>query len=128
MDQAFGKAPPVMTLSEDGDLDLEAIIAAKPDIVVAQQRAEETFKSSGVEEKLAKVGVPVLYLDLMEQPVANATRSVEILGKAIDRGLIALNQTKTSGGEGRGLAIAGIALSCAGLLLFMALMVAAAIG
>ncbi|MFO7165270.1 MAG: DUF4190 domain-containing protein [Mycolicibacterium hassiacum] len=43
-------------------------------------------------------------------------------------GLIALNQTKTSGGEGRGLAIAGIALSCAGLLLFMALMVAAAIG
>lgn len=85
MDQAFGKAPPVMTLSEDGDLDLEAIIAAKPDIVVAQQRAEATFKSSGVEEKLAKVGVPVLYLDLMEQPVANATRSVEILGKAIDR-------------------------------------------
>jgi iron complex transport system substrate-binding protein len=85
MDQAFGKAPPVMTLSEDGDLDLEAIIAAKPDLVVAQLRAEPTFKSSGTEEKLAKLGVPVLYLDLMEKPVEDATKSVEVLGKAIDR-------------------------------------------
>lgn len=85
MDQAFGKAPPVMTLSEDGDVDLEAIIAAKPDLVVAQLRAEKTFQGSGVEDKLKALGIPVIYLDLMEKPVEDATKSVEVLGKAIDR-------------------------------------------
>jgi iron complex transport system substrate-binding protein len=85
LDQAFGKAPPVMTLSEDGDVDLEAMIAAKPDLVVAQERAEKAFKTSGVEDKLKALGVPVIYLDVMEKPVEHAPLSVEVLGKAIDR-------------------------------------------
>jgi iron complex transport system substrate-binding protein len=85
MDKAFGKAPPVMTLSEDGEVDLEAVIAAKPDLVVAQLRAEKTFEESGVEDKLKALGIPVVYLDLMEKPIEDTTKSVEVLGKAIDR-------------------------------------------
>ncbi|TWF52063.1 ABC transporter substrate-binding protein [Neorhizobium alkalisoli] len=85
MDQAFGKAPPVMSLSEDGEVDLEAIIAAKPDIVVAQLRAQKAFQQGGVEDKLKSVGIAVVYLDLMEKPVEGALKSVEVLGKAIDR-------------------------------------------
>ncbi|AYD02332.1 ABC transporter substrate-binding protein [Neorhizobium sp. NCHU2750] len=85
MDKAFGKAPPVMTLSEDGEVDLESIIAAKPDLVVVQERAEKTFQASGTEDKLKALGIPVVYLDLMEKPVEDATKSVEVLGKAIGR-------------------------------------------
>lgn len=85
MDQAFGKAPPLMTLSEDGEVDLEAVIAAKPDLIVAQERAEKTFKENGVEDKLKGLGIPVLYLDVMEKPVENTVASVELLGKALDR-------------------------------------------
>ncbi|TNM63087.1 ABC transporter substrate-binding protein [Aliirhizobium smilacinae] len=85
MDQAFGKAPPVMSLSEDGEVDLEAVIAAKPDVVVAQMRAQKSFQESGVEDKLKALDIPVVYLDVMEAPVEHTAESVEVLGKLMDR-------------------------------------------
>lgn len=85
MDKAFGKAPPVMSLSEDGETDLEAVIAAKPDVVVAQMRAQKSFKEGGIEDKLKALDIPVVYLDVMEEPVGHTTESVEVLGKVMDR-------------------------------------------
>lgn len=85
MEGAFGKAPPIMSLSEDGETDLEAVIAAKPDVVVAQLRAQKSFQEGGIEDKLKALDIPVIYLDVMEEPVGHTTESVEVLGKVMDR-------------------------------------------
>jgi iron complex transport system substrate-binding protein len=85
MEGAFGKAPPIMSLSEDGETDLEAVIAAKPDVVVAQLRAQKSFKEGGIEDKLKALDIPVVYLDVMEEPVDHTMESVEVLGKVMDR-------------------------------------------
>lgn len=47
MGKAFGKAPPVMSFSEDGETDLEAVIPAKPHVVIAQIRAQKSFREGG---------------------------------------------------------------------------------
>ncbi|MDE1157650.1 MAG: ABC transporter substrate-binding protein [Neorhizobium sp.] len=85
LDKAFGKEPTRLTISEDGDADVEAMIAAKPDLVIAQQRAEPTFKSSGVEQKLTALGIPVLYVDITKDPIKDTPLSVTVIGKAVDR-------------------------------------------
>ncbi|MFT4181148.1 MAG: ABC transporter substrate-binding protein [Rhizobium sp.] len=62
------------------DMVAEQVIAAKPDLVVL------SLYSHPAEQQLlqlAKVGIPVIFIDFVADPFANSDRSLETLGKAV---------------------------------------------
>lgn len=74
-----------MQFGDDGDMNLEAVVAGKPDLLVFQLRARKSLEGAGVERKLAALKIPVIYIDSDLDPVANSQKSVALLGKVLDR-------------------------------------------
>lgn len=74
-----------MQFGDDGDMNLEAVVAGKPDLLVFQLRARKSLEGAGVERKLAALKIPVIYLDSDLDPVTNSQKSVALLGKVLNR-------------------------------------------
>lgn len=74
-----------MQFGDDGDMNLEAVVAGKPDLLVFQLRARKSLEGAGVERKLAALKIPVIYIDSDLDPVTNSQRSMALLGKVLDR-------------------------------------------
>lgn len=82
--EASGKATD-MQFGDDGDMNLEAVVAGKPDLLVFQLRARKSLEGAGVERKLAALNIPAIYIDSDLDPVTNSQKSVALLGKVLDR-------------------------------------------
>ncbi|MDR2484724.1 MAG: ABC transporter substrate-binding protein [Treponema sp.] len=71
---------PIVGDFETNDLNLEMLIALKPDLVIwtlgVKQQAEST-----VEPTLAKAGIPIVYIDHHAETIENHSRSTRLLGK-----------------------------------------------
>ena len=74
-----------MQFGDDGDMNLEAVVAGKPDLLVFQLRARKSLEGAGVERKLAALQIPVIYIDSDLDPVANSQKSVALLGQVLNR-------------------------------------------
>ncbi|SDJ00283.1 iron complex transport system substrate-binding protein [Pseudomonas flavescens] len=74
-----------MQFGDDGDMNLEAVVAGKPDLLVFQLRARKSLEGAGVERKLSALKIPVIYIDSDLDPVTNSQKSVALLGKVLDR-------------------------------------------
>ncbi|MGR6467724.1 ABC transporter substrate-binding protein [Rhizobium sp. PAMB 3182] len=68
--------------SNAGDLSVEQVIAAAPDLLVLS-----VFSKVSDQQllQLDAVGIPVIYVDFLLDPLANTDRSLTLLGKAIGR-------------------------------------------
>lgn len=74
-----------MGFGDKGDIELESILAKKPDLMVAQLRAKVSLESNGVVNKLKSLGIPLLFVDYEIDPAKNTAVSVDLLGKVLNR-------------------------------------------
>ncbi len=74
-----------MQFGDEGDMNLEAVVAGKPDLLVFQLRARKSLEGAGVERKLAALNIPAIYVDSDLDPVPNGQQSVALLGKVLNR-------------------------------------------
>lgn len=65
---------------KDGTFDVEQAIALDPDVLVMNIEAKEATEEAGLEDKLAAVGIPIVYVDFREEPMKNTAPSLEVLG------------------------------------------------
>ncbi|MCB8875216.1 ABC transporter substrate-binding protein [Acidisoma silvae] len=78
-------AIPDMGFSDDGEVNMEQILAAHPDLVIAERRTEGNLESAGVMQQLAALHIPLIFVDSVVQPVVDAPKSVTVLGEVLNR-------------------------------------------
>ncbi|WP_455813598.1 ABC transporter substrate-binding protein [Pseudomonas graminis] len=74
-----------MGFSDQGEVNLETVIAKKPDLMIAQLRAKPALKQTGVLTQLSALNIPVLFVDDELHPVQNTAASVTLLGKVLNK-------------------------------------------
>ena len=66
---------------KDGSFDIEQAVSLNPDVLIMNLESKAATEEAGYEEKLAKVGIPIVYVDFREKPFENTSRSMEIIGQ-----------------------------------------------
>lgn len=74
-----------MGFSDKGEVNLESVIAQRPDLMIAQLRSKPSLTQTGVLAKLAQLGIPVMFIDTFKNPVKDAPASITLLGEALNR-------------------------------------------
>ncbi|QCR36318.1 ABC transporter substrate-binding protein [Nissabacter sp. SGAir0207] len=74
-----------MGFSDKGEVNLESVIAERPDLMIAQLRAKPALSETGVLEKMKALNVPVLFIDTMQKPVEDTPKSITLLGEVLNR-------------------------------------------
>lgn len=66
---------------KDGTFDIEQAVALDPDVIILNLDAKTATEDGGYIEKLAKVGIPVVYVDFREKPMQNTEASMRLIGE-----------------------------------------------
>jgi iron complex transport system substrate-binding protein len=66
---------------KDGTFDVEQAVTLKPDVIIMNIDAKSATEESGYIEKLAKVGIPLVYVDFREKSLQNTDPSMRLIGK-----------------------------------------------
>jgi iron complex transport system substrate-binding protein len=66
---------------KNGTFDVEQAVALEPDVIILNLDAKVATEEGGYIEKLAKVGIPVVYVDFREKPMENTEASMRLIGK-----------------------------------------------
>ena len=66
-----------------GQLDIEGILRTRPDLIIARIDMRPTIENTVMYSVLARLGIPLLYVDTEANPLVNVPRSVELLGDAL---------------------------------------------
>lgn len=66
---------------EDGTFDIEQAIALKPDVILMNIEAHRATEDARYNEKLAALGIPVVYIDFRHYPVENTEPTMRLVGK-----------------------------------------------
>lgn len=64
-----------------GNFDLETAITLSPDVITLNLESAKVAEESGFEEKAAKAGIAVVYLDFRIDPDKNTEKSIDILAQ-----------------------------------------------
>ena len=68
-----------------GDFSTEKAIALNPDVVLLPLSGLFKVKETGLIEKLEKVGIPAIFVDLREEPLQNTAPTIRLLGQIFGR-------------------------------------------
>lgn len=68
---------------KEGTFDVEQAIALNPDVVIMNLEAKGATEDAGFDDKLAQVGIPLVYVDFRDAPIENTEPSLRILGKLL---------------------------------------------
>ncbi|HEV2555556.1 MAG TPA: ABC transporter substrate-binding protein [Bosea sp. (in: a-proteobacteria)] len=74
---------------KEGAFDIEQAIALKPDVLLLNIEAKVASDEASLVEKLAAVGIPVVYVDFREKPFQNTEPSLRLMGKLFGREKVA---------------------------------------
>lgn len=74
---------------KEGAFDIEQAIALKPDVLFLNVEAKVASDEASLVEKLASVGIPVVYVDFREKPFQNTEPSMRLIGKLFGKETIA---------------------------------------
>ena len=74
---------------KDGTFDIEQAVALKPDVILMNIDAKTATEEAGYIEKLAKVGIPLVYVDFREKPMENTEPSMRIMGTLMGKEKVA---------------------------------------
>ena len=80
-----GNDIPDMNFNDDGQVNLEELIAKMPDLLIAQLRSKTVLQQSGVFDKLSRLNIPIVFVDTEVDPVKNSIKSIALLGKILNR-------------------------------------------
>ena len=71
--------------TKEGTFDVEQALSLHPDLVLMNLESKLATDEGGLIDKLAAVGIPVVFIDFREKPFENAEKSIRILGRVIGR-------------------------------------------
>ncbi|OLP43752.1 ABC transporter substrate-binding protein [Rhizobium oryziradicis] len=74
-----------MRFGDEGQVNLEQIVAAKPDLVIVQARVKPVLDDANVTARLKELGIPVVMIDTQVDPAVDAPKTVTLLGKVLNR-------------------------------------------
>ena len=66
---------------EDGTFDIEQAIAQKPDVILLNIEAQRATDDARYIEKLAALGIPVVYVDFRHRPMENTEPTMRLMGR-----------------------------------------------
>lgn len=66
---------------KEGTFDIEQAVSLDPDVMILNLEAKAATDEAGYEEKLAAVGIPIVYVDFREQPFEHTAKSMELIGQ-----------------------------------------------
>lgn len=72
---------PDMVFGDNGQVNVEQLIARHPQVLIAELRARPVLEQSNAVTQLAAAGIKVVYVDDAVNPVPNAAKSLLLLGK-----------------------------------------------
>jgi iron complex transport system substrate-binding protein len=67
--------------SKEGTFDIEQAVALAPDVMIMNVEAKTATDDAKLTEKLAKVGIPVVFVDFRDKPFENTEPSMRLMGK-----------------------------------------------
>jgi iron complex transport system substrate-binding protein len=70
---------------QDGSFDVERALALEPDVVVLNIEDAPSEDAQRTIERLAKVGIAVVYVDFRHKPVENTVPTIRLLGRMLGR-------------------------------------------
>lgn len=74
-----------MGFSDQGEVNLESVLAKQPDVMIAQLRAKPALEQTGVIATLNKLNIPIIFVDYQRDPLKNTAKSVELLGTVLNQ-------------------------------------------
>jgi iron complex transport system substrate-binding protein len=74
-----------MGFNDQGEVDLESVIARQPDLMIAQLRGKAALQQTGVLDALKKLNIPVVFVDYELHPVENTAKSITLLGTVLNQ-------------------------------------------
>jgi iron complex transport system substrate-binding protein len=74
---------------KEGAFDVEQAIALKPDVLFMNIEAKVASDEAKLVEKLASVGIPVVYVDFREKPFEHTEPSMRLIGKLFGKETLA---------------------------------------
>ncbi|MCD7108025.1 ABC transporter substrate-binding protein [Rhizobium sp. DKSPLA3] len=74
-----------MKFDDEGQVNLEQVAATKPDLLVFQTRVRQALDDADLFNRLAKLGIPIVLIDTELEPTVNAPKTVNLLGKVLNR-------------------------------------------
>jgi len=66
---------------KDGTFDVEQAASLRPDLILMNLEAKAATEDAGYDDKLAELGIPIVYVDFREDPLAHSVESMRIMGK-----------------------------------------------
>lgn len=66
---------------KDGSFDIEQAVSLNPDVMIMNLESKAATDEAGYEENLAKVGIPIVYVDFREKPFEHTSQSMQIIGQ-----------------------------------------------
>ncbi|MCH4564277.1 ABC transporter substrate-binding protein [Halomonas sp. EGI 63088] len=68
---------------KDGTFDVEQAAALGPDVVLMNLEARTATEDAGYDDKLAELGIPIVYVDLREDPLEHTLPSMRLMGRLL---------------------------------------------
>lgn len=74
-----------MGFSDQGQVDLEQVIAQKPDLMIAELRSKRTLTELHVIDRLNQLKIPIVFIDDEVSAVKNVPLSITMLGTVLNK-------------------------------------------
>ena len=71
--------------AKDGSFNVEQALTLKPDLVLMNLESKAAIDDAKLIDKLARVGIPVVYIDFREKPFENTEKSIRIMGQLLNK-------------------------------------------
>ncbi|ABE60433.1 ABC transporter substrate-binding protein [Chromohalobacter israelensis] len=68
---------------KDGTFDVEQAAALQPDVVLMNLEAKAATEDAAYDDKLAELGIPIVYVDFREAPLEHTTPSMRLIGRLL---------------------------------------------
>lgn len=69
---------------KDGTFDVEQAAALNPDVVLMNIEAKAATEDAAYDDKLAQLGIPIIYVDFREDPLEHTIPSMRLIGQIMD--------------------------------------------
>ncbi|MBE0404909.1 ABC transporter substrate-binding protein [Halomonas citrativorans] len=69
---------------KDGTFDVEQAASLNPDVVFMNLEAKAATEDAAYDDKLAQLGIPIIYVDFREDPIEHTIPSMRIMGQVMN--------------------------------------------
>ncbi|WP_447894471.1 ABC transporter substrate-binding protein [Vreelandella sp. GE22] len=69
---------------KDGTFDVEQAASLTPDVVFMNLEAKAATEDAAYDDKLGQLGIPIVYVDFREDPIAHTIPSIRLMGQIMD--------------------------------------------